>query len=106
MIPRRFFWLFDFLMISAAFLAAYFFFPHIQHLLAMTLLKWIPGTETIAAPRGWSGQLPPLLDLLWIFLTIVPTSLIVLGMMGNHRPLLHQFCTRIIAGGCFDLLPV
>ncbi|MFH1672061.1 MAG: hypothetical protein ABIF87_01335 [Pseudomonadota bacterium] len=99
MIPRRFFWLFDFLTISAAFLAAYSFFPGIQHLLAMTLLKWIPGTETIAAPGGWSGQLPPLLDLLWIFLTITPTSLIALGVMGNHQPLLYQSRARILTGG-------
>jgi len=106
MIPRRFFWLFDFLMMGAAFLAAYSFFPHIQLLLAKTILLWIPWLEEIAAPAIGGGELPPLLDLLWIFLTVSPASLIVLGVMGNHRPLLHQFCTRIIAGACFDLLPV
>jgi len=102
MIPRRFFWLFDFLMFSAAFLGAYAFFPSIHQLMAITILR----VETIATPAGWGRQLPPLLDLLWIFLTVSPASLIVLGVMGNHRPLLHQFCTRIIAGACFDLLPV
>jgi hypothetical protein len=63
MIPRRFFWLFDFLTISAAFLAAYAFFPSIRYLMAGTILNWIPSVEKIAAPAGWGGELPPLFDL-------------------------------------------
>jgi hypothetical protein len=58
MIPRRFFWLFDFLIMGAAFLAAYFFFPHIQLLLAKTILLWIPWLETIAAPAIGGGRYP------------------------------------------------
>jgi exopolysaccharide biosynthesis polyprenyl glycosylphosphotransferase len=45
-----------------------------------------------------SGHLPPLADLLWIFLVIALTALLLLGMMGNHRPLLSQSRTRIVVG--------
>jgi exopolysaccharide biosynthesis polyprenyl glycosylphosphotransferase len=97
-IPRQFFWLFDFLMMGAAFFAAHSLFPHIQLLLAKTILLWIPWLETITAPPIAGGELPPLLDLLWLFLTIAAASLIVLGMTGNHRPLIHQTRTGILIG--------
>jgi exopolysaccharide biosynthesis polyprenyl glycosylphosphotransferase len=98
MIPRRFFWLFDTLILGAAFLAAYFLVPRIQPLFAPGGPLWSAWLEALAVPAGGSGRLPPLAELLWIFLTMAPATLMILGVSGNHGPLLYQSRTRIVAG--------
>ncbi len=99
MIPRRFFWLFDLLVLAAAFLAAYSLVPRLQPLFAPGgPLHW-PWIVELASPALWSGRLPPPADLLWIFLTMAPVTLLVLGGLGNHGPLLSQSRTRIVVGG-------
>lgn len=99
MIPRRFFWLFDFIILSFAFLTAYVFVPNLQPFLGPGGLFRQTWLEKFEIPIIWTGQLPPLTNLLWIFLTIVPSVLIILGSLGNHGPLLNQSRIRIIGGG-------
>lgn len=97
MIPRRFFWLFDIIVLAIAFLAAYWLVPRIHPLFTPggpLRTSWIEAL----APIIWSGYLPPLTKLLWVFLIIAPTTLMVLGMLGNHGPLLYQSRTHIAVG--------
>jgi hypothetical protein len=98
MIPRRFFWLFDFLILSATFQVAYSLVPRLAPL-------FVPGgplrthwLESLASPAIWNGQLAPFAELLWIFLVIAPATLLALGALGNYEPLLHQSRTRIVVG--------
>jgi len=98
MIPRRFFWLFDFLILGLAFLAAYSLVPRLAPLLAPGGPLRTPWLEALASPALWSGQLPPLAELLWILLVMAPATLLVLGALGNYGPLLYQSRTRIVVG--------
>jgi len=97
MIPRRFFWLFDFLVLSASFLAAYWLFPPMQSTFGPGGPLLTPWLEDVISPAAPSGDLPSLLDLLWIFFTMAPTVLLTLAVLGGHRPLLDQSRTRIVA---------
>jgi len=98
MIPRRFFWLFDLLVLGVAFLAAYSLVPRLAPLFAPGGPLRTPWLETWVSPALWSGQLPPLAELLWIFLVMAPSTLLILGVLGNYGPLLFQSRTRIVAG--------
>ncbi len=96
MIPRRLFWLFDLFVLGAAFLVAYPLVPRLQPLFAPGGPLRLPWVEALA-PIIWTGQLPPLADLVWIFLTMAPATLVLLEVLGNHGLLLHQSRTRIVA---------
>jgi len=98
MIPRRFFGLFDLLILWAAFLAAYSLVPHLAPLFALGGPLRTHWLETLASPAVWSGQMPPLTELLWIFLMMAPVTLLVLGALGNYGPLLYPSRTRIVLG--------
>ncbi len=95
MIPRRFFWLFDLIVIAIAFLAAYRLVPHILPLFAPGGPLCTPWLEEVFSPNVWTVQFPPLSDFLWVFLVMAPTTVVVLGMLGAHSPLLYQSRTRI-----------
>lgn len=97
MIPRRFFWLFDFLILATTFLAAYSLVPHIQLFLAPGGWLWWPWIEALS-PAAWIGQMPPLAEWLWVFLVMAPATLLTLSALGNHGPLLYQSRTRIVVG--------
>ncbi len=97
MAPRRFLWFFDLIVMIVAFGAVYYFFPGIQ----MVLSQWALKThlfETLAPPPVLGGPLPPVAELLWIFLVMAPTTLIILGLSGNHGYLLYLSRTRMVAG--------
>jgi exopolysaccharide biosynthesis polyprenyl glycosylphosphotransferase len=93
MIPRRFFWLFDACVIVGAFFSAYNF--------VISLNTGLVGrySRKFALFANWSGELPPLTDLLWILLTALPVTIVVLGVLGNHEPISRQSRMRILSGG-------
>ena len=98
MIPRRFFWLFDLLILGAAFLAAYSLVPRLAPLFAPSGPLRTSWLKALTSPVIWSGQLPPPSVLLWIFLVMAPAALLVMGALGNYGPLLYQAHARIVLG--------
>ncbi len=87
-----------------AFLAAYSLAPRLAPLFAPGGPLRTPWLETLVSPALWSGQLPPVAELLWILLVMAPSTLLVLGTLGNYGPLLYQSRTRIVAGSFLALL--
>jgi len=57
-----------------------------------------PWLEALASPSIWSGRLSPFAESLCIFLVRAPVTLLVLGALGNHGPLLYPSRTRIVVG--------
>ena len=86
MIPRRIFWIFDAAVLAIVFALTSLIFPLLQ------------ATAASFSPYGEMRQLPPLVDLTWIYLVMVPVALVVLAAMGNHEPILRQSRARISAG--------
>src|SRR5947207_2442152 len=95
MIPRRFFWLFDLLIICGAFALAYWLIPYLAPLLKEEshFRAW---SELLAVSTNGSGQLPPLSESIWILLVMALTTLMVISLSGSHGPLLERSLTRII----------
>jgi exopolysaccharide biosynthesis polyprenyl glycosylphosphotransferase len=95
MIPRRFFWLFDLLILCCAFAAAYWLVPSLGAFLQAgtrsTLLS-----DLLDVPSHWNGQMPPLSESLWILLVMALTALVVMGLSGSHGSLVKTSLTRII----------
>jgi exopolysaccharide biosynthesis polyprenyl glycosylphosphotransferase len=95
-IPRRFFWLFDTLAVSAAFAAARLIAPFLQADLApggrirplLDALR-IPPPDAI-------GAFQSLREMFWIFLVMTAATIISMEMLGGYRPILHQSRTRIV----------
>jgi exopolysaccharide biosynthesis polyprenyl glycosylphosphotransferase len=99
MIPRRFFWLFDGIAILAAFFSSYYFLPHMGLIFGPSGFLHRIGLAGILEPVVWTGQLPPISELLWMILAVAPITIITLGILGNHRPLLILSRSRILFGG-------
>jgi exopolysaccharide biosynthesis polyprenyl glycosylphosphotransferase len=95
MIPRRFFWFFDLLILCGAFAAAYWLIPYLGPFIqsGSRVRAW---SDLLAVPTNWSGQLPPLLESLWILLVMALTTLVVMGLSGSHGSLPELTRTRII----------
>ncbi len=95
MIPIRFFWLFDFLTLLIAFAGAYYLLPVLHTVLGGGNLSW----GLLFAPANIVKlTVPPLFDWLYLFFIMAPIILVVLGAMGNHRPIFQQSRARIILG--------
>jgi exopolysaccharide biosynthesis polyprenyl glycosylphosphotransferase len=94
-IPRRFFWLFDSMVIAAAFVAAYLLVPRVGPLLRPD--DSLRGVLDL--PEHWNGQLPPLSESLWILFVMGITAVVVLGLLGGHGSVFRQSLTRIFAVG-------
>lgn len=92
MIPRRIFWLFDILTLSAAFLLAYLVMPIIQGWLIPGGALYQPWIDQLAPANG---VLPPIGDLLWILLTTTLASLLFIELSGGYRRLVDQSYTRL-----------
>ena len=99
MIPRRIFWLFDLVVLVAAFWAVYALVPTFRPLLTSSGLLRARWLQALAAPATWTGQLPPMRELAWILAAIAPITLLTLGAMGNYRPLQNQSRARVVVGG-------
>lgn len=97
MIPRRFFWLFDLVIIIATFRVAYGLTPSIAHLFAPGAPLWAPWIQELFAPYALA-MVPPLRDFTWVLLVMMPCTILFLGLFGNHMPLLVQSRARIVIG--------
>jgi exopolysaccharide biosynthesis polyprenyl glycosylphosphotransferase len=97
MVPRRLFWLSDFLVLLLAFVAAH-------RITALVQLRLRPG-EPLAWPfdatfRSPAAELvPPLHSAIWIFLAAAPVTLIALGFMGAYRSLFEQSLAAVLFTG-------
>ena len=99
MIPRRIFWLFDLAILALAFFLAYTFVPSLRPLLIPGGLLQQPWARNLAIPAAWSGVLPSRIELLWVLLVTAPVTLLVLGALRNHGPLMSQSRSRVVFGG-------
>lgn len=95
MIPRRFFWLFDSLILALAFLGA--------HALQPAMRAWVAPGGVLAHPAfaviaPAPGPLPPLAARLWMLGVLAPLTIILLEVAGNYAPLLRQSRARVAAG--------
>ncbi len=96
MIPRRFFWLADSLMMGVAFGAAYLAFPGLR--------AWVLGSGVLQYPlfqllTPAPGPTPPLSERLWVLLVLAPLTIFWLEAAGNYRPMLQQSRARVLVGG-------
>lgn len=95
MIPRRFFWLFDVIVLCGAFAVSYWLIPYSGPFLhAGSRLRGL--FYLLDVPSNWSGQLQPLSELLWIPLVMALSTLVVMGLSGSHGSLLELSRTRIL----------
>ncbi|MDP1545328.1 MAG: exopolysaccharide biosynthesis polyprenyl glycosylphosphotransferase [Anaerolineales bacterium] len=94
MIPRRFFWLLDAVALWLAFLSAYSLVPILHTWMEPGKLLYFPGLFTLLSPVA--GQMPPLRDLFWIYLTVLAAALLVLLAFPDYGRLLYQSRMRII----------
>ncbi|MBE3142949.1 MAG: hypothetical protein IMZ61_03380, partial [Planctomycetes bacterium] len=113
MIPRRFFWLFDLLVLCAAFLAAYALLPfqYVWLSLAPAEMRWLipeflilrDGTGSVVTfALNAKEALPPLRELLWILLSVAPTTVLFVEMLGGYATrVLRQSRVRLAATSLF-----
>src|ERR1700686_3211789 len=95
MIPRRFFWLFDVVILCSAFAAAYWLIPYLGPFFHVgSRLRGL--FYFLDVPSNWSGQLQPVSESLWILLVMALTTLMVIGLTGSHGSLLELSRSRII----------
>ncbi|PYS49852.1 MAG: hypothetical protein DMF68_08775 [Acidobacteria bacterium] len=97
MIPRRFFWAFDLLALCIAFVVAYSLIPRLIPFFepnGILRFSWLAALELPTR----EGTLPPFSESIWILLTVAPTALLVLGLLGLHGPLFNQSRARIVTG--------
>jgi exopolysaccharide biosynthesis polyprenyl glycosylphosphotransferase len=97
MIPRRFFWLFDIIILSTAFFLAYYLFPRLQPLFLVggpLHISWLKFFSL--PPAEWIGYFQPFSKLLWILLATTPATVLFMELFGGYRPLLEQSRTRIL----------
>ena len=97
MIPRRFFWLFDLLILLFAIWVAYQLTPGIALLFSPGALLRAPWNQDFFAPLAITNY-PRLRDFPWVLLVMLPGTVTFLGTFGNHRPLLGQSSSRIVVG--------
>jgi FlaA1/EpsC-like NDP-sugar epimerase len=95
-IPRRFFWLLDALMLGLAFLAAYALVPVLHTLTEPGNILYLPWVFSFFSPIPWAGQLPPVENLAWVYLSMVTAVLLVLTAFNDYGQLLYQSRTRIV----------
>lgn len=95
MIPRRFFWLFDLIVISGAFVAAYLVVPLLVPLLESGRPFWGAWLQPVDPIVG-SRQLPPFSELLWILLAMAIPAILLLQLLGNDDPLISRSRTRVV----------
>jgi len=100
-IPRRYFWLFDFTVLGLALVAADFLLPSIQKLIALSGLARLPWVGDPAILLPWGGGEPGIvvLEFLWVFLPMIPSTILCMELLGGYRELLNQSYTRMVING-------
>jgi exopolysaccharide biosynthesis polyprenyl glycosylphosphotransferase len=97
MIPRRFLWLLDALVLGLAFLWAYALVPGLHGLMEPGKILYLPWLFQLLSPVAWTGLMPPMNDLIWIYGVMVVAVLLILMASSDYGRLLTQSRTRIIA---------
>ncbi|MGQ0571750.1 MAG: sugar transferase [Armatimonadota bacterium] len=97
-IPIRFFWLLDFLVLAAAFLAAFSLTPHVHFLFAPGGALRADWLEALMSPALQGGHLPPFLDMVWVLGAMAPLTLVVLSAVGAYGDLLAIPLVRLVVG--------
>ncbi len=96
LIPRRIFLAFDLITLTLAFFFSHWLLPFTQSLIRQRRMA-VAWAETLLGPIVL-GPVPRLTELLWVAMAIVPLTIVLLSLLGNHEPLLRQTRTRIILG--------
>jgi exopolysaccharide biosynthesis polyprenyl glycosylphosphotransferase len=97
MIPRRFFWLFDLLMLGGAFLLTHAVVARLHPLIMpQSLARWPWLAAFGVLPPGVAGPFPSLAQLVWIFIVMTPATLLCLEAFGGYQPIIQQSRTRLI----------
>jgi len=99
MIPRRFFWLFDALVLAVAFATAYAIAPEVQRLFTPQgplAFEWIrrhlmPPTDAIA--------FPPATAFVWVLLATIPGVVLFLELCGAYKRTDRSGWLTVAAGG-------
>ena len=95
MIPRRFFWLLDAIVCILAFVGAYSLLPGLQGLMLSLGLLQLPWIQALSPT---TGTLPPVAGWIWIWVAMIPITMLFLEAFGNYRDLPKQSLTRLVAG--------
>jgi len=91
MIPRRLFWIIDFLVVAAALALAYAMWP-VLHPTAVRLGAQLP----IGLRAGDAAELPPARTILWIALLAGGVAILVFEVGKGYRSLLEQSRVRVV----------
>ncbi len=99
MIPRRFFWFFDLLVLSLAFLLAYELAPRAQALFtAGGPFSSFPINRYLLPPTA-SVPFPPMPEFIWILVATVPVTVLFMELLGAYGPVrANQSVVRILVG--------
>jgi exopolysaccharide biosynthesis polyprenyl glycosylphosphotransferase len=99
MIPRRFYWLFDAIILMIAFCIAYAIAPHVQRLftpLGPLAFGWVQ--RNLAPPTG-TVDFPPLGAFVWILLITIPGVILFLELCGAYNRTDRSGWLAVIASG-------
>lgn len=93
MIPRRFFWMLDFAVITAAFCLSYAIWPALHDLLLHIRVQSLPP---VLHPEPATGMLPPFTRITPMLVAGGVAALLVLEFLEAYRPLLQQTRARVV----------
>ncbi len=94
-IPRRYFWLFDAIVLVLSLIEASYLLPFIQKVISLSGLLGLQWVQSLSPPP-WNGEPGMLvLDFFWFFLPVVPGAILCMETLGGHRHLLDQSYFRI-----------
>ena len=97
MIPRRFFWIFDGILLLGAFLAAAVISGWIRQLMESKGILSATWIAALSPEPEWAPQ--PISHQIWILVVAAFPIIIFLEIAGNYGKWVHQSMTRIIAAG-------
>lgn len=96
MIPRRIFWSFDILVVSIAFVSAYFLVSGFAPLIAPDSPYHLSWLEVFGPLENWTGALPPFTDLLWIYGTMIFGVIFSSELIFGYGDVAKQSRTRLL----------
>jgi exopolysaccharide biosynthesis polyprenyl glycosylphosphotransferase len=94
-IHRKLFWLFDFLLMLAAFFLTGWLAPAVGALFQPGGPFYGHWLETLS-PAPPTGEFSPLSQFLWVFTIVAPVTVMCVDMLGGHAPLHQQSRLRIL----------
>ncbi len=104
MIPRRFFWLLDVLVLAAAFLLAYALAPQIR---TVIVASGGPAGAWVARYLNPPAQLmafPTITEFVWILLATAPSTVLFSELMGGYRRRNLTLIRTVVTGAAAPLL--